>query len=470
MRPLAYLAFGAFGALGGVVSGVLGGCVDLSNLASGAAGDGGAGGAGGGDASLAIALSPVSLDFGVAGCGTQVPPQTVNLENTGATPITYNASLPEASGFALGGQHITTTSGTVPPGGRTAFAINVASLRNLGALKTKLTLEIGGEIREVPITVTGLGAKLDVDHQLVDYGEVFYSANGVAQVTLTNPGTEDITIMSLGNLGGDFEVDKATPLPLVVPKGGNAPLKLDFVPGPAGAPLMRDITFATDDKPLCGDRPTLTLRAQHVSSTITVSPGTIDFGKQPCGLAPAGKIVTVTNYGPATAAVMASTTMVPSRFTIVGGSVSVPAAGPSGAGTATFTVQPGTVNAPIGVATENIDLRVNGAVRTLTARIDARGAILALSPLFYQFSFVGQKRIVVVTNTGNENADTIYTSSSPSFTPGPGNTIFAGGASNMEITYTPLDEFGVYVGRVTTTVALKEPLCAPVPPVDVETK
>jgi hypothetical protein len=464
MRPLAYLSSGALGLAGVLASGA---CADLSNLAGGAPGDGGAGAS---DASLTVAISPASLDFGVAGCGTQVPPQTVNLENTGSSPILYEASLPEASGFALGGQQLTKTSGTVPPGGRTAFAITVASLHTLGALRTTLTIKIGDELREVPITVTGLGARLDVDHQVVDYGDVYFSASSVAQVGLSNPGTEDITIKSLGNLGTDFIVDKTTPLPLVVPKAGNATLKLDFLAGAAGAPLMRDITFETDDKPLCGDKPTLALRARRVNTDVTVNPGTIDFGKQPCGTQPVGQTVTVRNYGLAPATVVA-TTMMPSRYAIVGGSFSVQAAAGMTPGTATFTVQPSSVTAPVGIATESINVMVNGTARALTARIDPRGAILGLGPTFLSFAFVGQKRSVGVTNTGNENADTTYTSSSPAFTPGPGVTIFAnGGNSNLEITYTPLDPDGIYMGTVTTTLGSKSTTCASIPQIDVETK
>src|SRR4051794_8490257 len=82
-----------------------GACVSTSGLA-------GAGGDPPSDASddassAALSLKPAALDFGPAGCGTEPPPQSVTLENQGATTLSYEASLPEASGFSLGGQHLT---------------------------------------------------------------------------------------------------------------------------------------------------------------------------------------------------------------------------------------------------------------------------------------------------------------------------------------------------------------------------
>ena len=212
MRSIAYVSAALVGAVGIVATGA---CTDLTNLSGGgAAAEAGPGPV---DASLGFALAPASLDFGVAGCGTQVPPQTVTLENTSSAPITFEATLPEASGFTLGGQRVTTTSGTVPPGGRTAFSISVGTLRTLGAQATKLSIKVGEQLREVPIAVTGLGARLELDRQVVDFGDVYYSSAASAGVTISNSGTEEIRIASLSNLGTDFTIDPATALPVVVP-------------------------------------------------------------------------------------------------------------------------------------------------------------------------------------------------------------------------------------------------------------
>jgi hypothetical protein len=465
MRPLAHLSAVLLCAAGVVASGA---CADLTNLAGGA-GPRDDGGPSGGDAALTLAITPASLDFGVAGCGTPVPPQTVNLENTGGAAIAYEASLPEASGFALGGQQITTTSGMVPPGGRTAIAINVAALRTLGLLATKLTLKIGDELREVPITVTGLGAKLDVDKQIVDYGDVYYTAGASADVAIQNPGTEDITITGLTNLGTDFLVDKTTALPRVVPKGGTAKLRLDFLAGTAGALLMNDITLDTDAKPLCGEKPTLSLRARRVSTLVTISPGTVDFGKQPCGALPAPQLVTIKNYGPSSAKVTTAS-QAGSRFVVPNGSQDVPAQDSSGPGTVTFTVKPALVTAPLGIVTENIQLGVDGMPRALVVRFEPRGAILDLTPTALNFSFMGQKRTVSVANTGNENAVTTYTSDSPAFTPGAGDTIFPGTKLDMQVGYTPPDPSGIYAGKVMTSLPAGITACAPIPSITVETK
>ena len=462
MRRLPHVSAALLGAAGVVVASA---CADLTNLAGGAApGDGG-----GTDAPLPVTLSPASLDFGIAGCGTQVPAQTVSLENTGPTPLAYEASLPEASGFALGGQNVTTASGTVPPGGRTAFAINVASLRTLGQLATKLTIKIGEELRVVPITVTGLGAKLDVDHAIVDYGDVYYTATAGAIVTLTNAGTEAVTIDSLANLGTDFTVSPKTPLPLVVPKGGAAELKVDFAAGPAGAPIAREVMLETGSTPLCGEKPKLSLRAARVNTDVTVSPGTVDFGKQPCRASPAPRVVTVTNYG--TVAAVIGVQVVPgSRFVVPVTKVTVPPAVGLAPGTATFTVGAVTVAPPLLPATENLALTVNGTSRTLAARIDPRGIILAFSPTFYNFAYVGHTRIVVVKNNGNENAVTAYASDTPAVTPGAGDTIFPGGSSNMQLVYTPPDANAYYMGKITTTLADGVVACTPNAQIDVESK
>jgi hypothetical protein len=457
MRRLALATAVLLGTAGLLASGA---CADLTNLA---------GGGPGGDASLAVALTPASLDFGVAGCGTSVPPQTVALENNGPTPIAFEASLPEASGFALGGQQLTTTSGTLPPGGRTAFTIAVAALRTLGQLKTKLSIKMGDELREVPITVTGLGAKLDADRQLVDFGDVYYTTTATADVTLSNPGTEDVTVTSVTNLGPDFAVAKSVPRPLLVPKGGSAKLALELGPGAASAALTRDLTFETDGKPLCGDKPTLTVRARRVSTEVTINPGTVDFGKLPCGSVPAAQTVTITNYGVKPAVVQ--TTAVPgSRFVIPTGMAIVPALDATGPGKATFTVKAVAVTAPLGIVTESIPFTIDGAPRTLAARFEPRGVILDFTPTYWNFSFAGQKRVVIVGNSGNENAVTTYTPDSPAFTPGPGDTIFANTKSSLEITYTPPDPNPIYKGTVTTNLPPGVTACAPVAKIMVETK
>lgn len=466
MRPIAYGSAALVGAVGIVVTGA---CADLTNLAGG----GGATEAGTGpvDASLGFVLAPASLDFGVAGCGTQVPPQTVTLENTTSAPISFEASLPEASGFTLGGQRVTTTSGTVQPGGRTAFSISVGTLHTLGPLATRLSIKVGEQQREVPIAVTGLGARLELDRQVVDFGDVYYSSAASASVTISNSGTEEIRIASLSNLGTDFTVDPTTPLPIVVAKGGTAKLTVDFAAGLAGAPLARDITLETDAKPLCGDKPALSLRATRVSTDVTINPGTVDFGKQPCGATPAPRIVTVTNYG-ATSASVGTMGVAGSRYLLPASTLMVPAAVGAMPGTRTFTVSALPVALPLGVSTESLALTANGTPRTLTARIDPRGVVLKLSPVYWSFSFVGQKRIVVVTNSGNENAVTTYNSSTPAVTPGVGDTIFPGASSNMELVYTPPVVDGIYMGKVTTNLpnAGTATACIPIASVDVETK
>lgn len=445
-------------------------CVGVSGLAGGetSPADGGSDD-GRALVTLGLSIKPAALDFGPAGCGTQVPAQSVTLENTTEAAIHYEASLPEASGFVLGGQHLTTVSGDIPAHGVAVLTIGVVSFHTLGPLATKLSIRVGEQITDVPIRVSGLGAKLEVEPKIVDFGDVYYQVSSVAEVTLRNTGTEALTVTGLANLRADFAVPNTT-FPLLIGPNEKKTISVSLVAGMAGSPLTSDAAIAIDPStPVCGDPLTLSVRARRVDADLTLNPGTLDFGPQGCLTKPPAKQVTLTNYAPVPINVAAAT-VTGSRYTIApSGPSTVPASNGAVPGKVVFTVTPAPLAAPLGGSDETfqIDCGAKG-VKTSTLHVDVRGVILSISPLAAAFT-VDQTKYFSVKNLGNENALTVYKPPNSAWTITPGDTIFPNTASNLSVTYTKAGA-GTYDGVITTTLSSGGPLCAPAPTVTVEEK
>ena len=445
-------------------------CVDVSGFAGGVPPlDAGLDADAGAVVTGSLAIRPAALDFGPAGCGTPVPAQSVTIENTSETLVHFEASLPEASGFVLGGQRLTTVSGDIPSHGLTVLTIGVASLRTLGPLATKLSIISGEQVAEVPIRVTGLGAKLEVEPKIVDFGDVYYQVPSTTEVVLRNTGTEPVTVESLADLGADFTVAPGT-LPLVVGPNITTKVSLTLAAGSAGASITNDVTLVTGATPVCGDPTMMSIRARRVNADLTLNPGTVDFGPQGCLTTPAAKMVTLTNYAPVVIDVAAASLPLGSRYDISPSTATqIPAANGPIPGKVVFTLTPKPVALPLGSADETLLLDCGPkGMKSATVHVDVRGVLLSFLPTRLLFS-LDQTKYFAVKNVGNVNAVTTYLPPNAAWTVTPGDTIFPNATSNMVVTLN-MSGSGTYDGVITTALASGGPLCAPAATVRVEEK
>src|SRR4051794_28158598 len=148
--------------------------------------------------------SPASIAFGQQAIGAgSTAPQTATFTNNGTGPITFSGapaiSGPDAGQFQLGSSNCT---GTLPAGGGSCTVDVAFDPSTFGDKSAQLSVASNGPAAHVDLTGTGIQAQptLAIDlPSTLDLGtlEVGAGATAVDSSTLTNIGTEPVTLRSI---------------------------------------------------------------------------------------------------------------------------------------------------------------------------------------------------------------------------------------------------------------------------------
>jgi hypothetical protein len=309
----------------------------------------------------------------------------------------------------------------VPPGGEVKIYVRVSASKP-GPVGSDLFIRTGTTRQKAELSVTVRGGKVTLKPALIDFGDVRKDTDSAPQpVTLTNEGTEPVTITSWTPSASDFDF---APSGLSIDPGQTSTVSTWLRGGAAGEPIETSFTPASMT-PMCEAPPAIVLRATRVNTDVTVNPLTIAFGDVSCNSAATPRTVTVTNYSNQSAQF---TVALPggeaSWFTVSTPGGSVPKATGGTPGTTTFTIglKPGADLTP---HSESVNVTIttpNQGTKAITASVQFRGAVLNATPLSGQafplvFTASNQTRSYVLQNVGNAGIRVRAGSTSPSFTP-----------------------------------------------------
>lgn len=360
------------------------------------------------------------LVFGGVNCGDKGV-QAVLVKNLKDTPLPFSASLPEGTSAKLvdGPNDVTELQGTIAPKSVKSLTVRVAPT-TAGDEVIPLAVTVDTALARIPIRLTGLGAVLRVTPSVADFGQVRYQTGGSIPVQVTNTGNAHATITGISTLNTADDGFDVTPKTAdLAPNAPGITLTASLAPsGAASAKKTREVTLVTST-PVCEAAAKLKLEGERITTDITVSPATLDWGRKGCGEGTDTRAITIENFDQQQAASWSVTLSPTTRFEVAGGvtSGSIPAVNGGGPQRVSVQFKPKVYGTPLGRHTEDATVTVTGRTgpspRTVRLAFDVRGVIYEVTPkLMDTFSRrVGepaQVRSARIVNRGNEPASPKY--------------------------------------------------------------
>ncbi len=262
-----------------------------------------------------IAITPASLAFGDVLVGTTSGKLTVKIDNTGDGVLTV-------TGAALGGTdaaRFTLDPVTLPlkiAGGSSATLSVAYSPDATTANSAKLAITSDDPSTpsvEVPLAGTGISPKLTVTPTSIDFGaQLVARVSSARTVEVRNDGTASLDVTALTISGTDasaFALVSPPGLPSTIAPGAKLTLSITIKPSVIGA------HSAALDIVTSGGAGKVTLAGVGISSALSVTPATLEFGtiKAPGSVGP--KTVTITNTSADTLTLKEGTLAAMSGFT-----------------------------------------------------------------------------------------------------------------------------------------------------------
>jgi hypothetical protein len=364
-------------------------------------------------------ISPARLAI-ESNCRQAAETAEITIKNTKTTAdITFKVVSTNTSILTLldsQGAPRSEISGTVAPTKVERIKTRVTSTTP-GNTAVDIDVTTDGVTQQVRAELVIKGGLITLTPPLVDFGQVRQNKLSPPQdIVITNTGNVAVTIESwpLEDGGADFTMQSGS---VTVMPGTPATRSATFLPGVAGNPLVA--TFVPKLlEPICTDPPALTLKGQRVSTSVTVTPGTLTFPNVNCGGTPPPANLEIRNYSLDAATYTIASLRPPSRF-------SFPPSGSLNPGSdanptvGTITITPLAANAPPGDFEEPIRIHVEGpesSDKDILLRYQVRGALLQVTPgALNGYNASGQVQSFRVTNVGNEFVFLDFQSSSASF-------------------------------------------------------
>jgi hypothetical protein len=226
-------------------------------------------------------------DDGFVNCGAQAGAQTVTLKNPSDDIVNFNASLTVGADK----YKIDPTSGGIPANGKVDLQIlpnpipaasDVAADLYAGTLSIRFSTVDTPTVIRLHETARGAIIKTNLTGNAVDFGDVKVNTAGQQLFSITNSGNLDVTAnFQLGTQ--QFKIDGSA--------NASAPVA-------AGATVSKTLTFQPTDLIPYTDTLALTFNSSAVhcspppanvnvkgkgTSSVTVSPGVLNFGQVDCG-------------------------------------------------------------------------------------------------------------------------------------------------------------------------------------------
>jgi hypothetical protein len=273
-----------------------------------------------------LVLAQTSLDFGTLLVGMSFA-QGVQITNTSATPVIFNAISTTGSFIAANGS--CPAPGSALPANTSCMAEITFAPTQSGALTGTLSIATSATTLPLTVALTGIGAQsqFQISPASLSYGPLAVGASGNQSLTLANTGTASITGIGLAVTG-----DYAVTVPCAVTTltaGASCSVTLTFSPTVTGARngtltvTSSDVT-SPDVVPLTGSgigNGTFTLTVNGASSaSTTVTNGSGNPASYGLTVTPVNSFsgTVVLNCTPSKAAQYGSCSLLPSSVTLAG--------------------------------------------------------------------------------------------------------------------------------------------------------
>jgi hypothetical protein len=258
-----------------------------------------------------LTANPTSLKFGSVAVNTLSSSQAITLVNTGNRSITIQQAATSIPQFAISGP---TLPIAVAPGQTASFLVAFmpnAAVKFSGSIDFSLSHR--DELRRVPVSGTGLATaqqplgpgsgvqpQLSVQPSTVSFGNVPVGSTNTQTMTISNPGSANLTISQSSLSGVGFSATGLT-IPLNIAPGAKILFTLAYTPAAASA-VSGTLTLVSNAP---GSPASFTLSGSGLAQTyhLSASPASLSFAATTVGNSSASQTVTLTNTGNSTVTV-----------------------------------------------------------------------------------------------------------------------------------------------------------------------
>jgi len=262
--------------------GILSGCAGLVNSTKTTTGQ------------AAFQVNPTSVSFGKVGVGKQTT-QTVAVTNTGTIPISITQAASSNPAFGLSGVALPMAVGTGQTGNFTVAVTPTAT----GTLTGTLTLQgsDGAPPATVSLSATAVASapQISLSSTSIQFGTVGVGSTSNLNLTISNPGSADLTISMISVAGTGFGVSGIT-TPKTVTAGQSISAGVTFQPTGGGG-VSGTLTITSNDPA----NPTTTVALAGTGSTtapgqLQANPTAVSFGNVSTGSS-STKAIILSNTG-----------------------------------------------------------------------------------------------------------------------------------------------------------------------------
>jgi len=257
-----------------------------------------------------LSPSASSLNFPATLVGTSSS-QAISLANTGTGSVTISQISSTGAGFSVSGF---SGSVTLAAGQSLSLSVNF-SPATVGSVAGSLAVVSTATNSPATIVLSGSGIQpqISVTPASTNFGNVILGSAGTQTLTVSNPGTANLSVTQALLSGTGFSLSGLT-LPLNVPPGGSTSFSVKFAPASAGT-FSGNLTL-TNNSP--NSSSAVALVGTGVSSTlqISASPTSLGFGNLTTGTS-ATQSVILTNAGNS-ALTLSQDTLTGSGFSVTG--------------------------------------------------------------------------------------------------------------------------------------------------------
>src|SRR5205807_582782 len=222
-------------------------------------------------------VTPATVSFGNVLAATTV---VQNLAPTNSYPVSLHDALPifTGAGFSISGL---TFPLTLPAGQSSSLSVQFAPTATGSASgSVSLVSNAPNSPSTIALSGTGVQPQLSITPASVTFGNAVVGTTNTQTITLTNPGTANLTISQATVSGQSFTMTGLN-IPLILGAGQTTSFNVAYVPSSAGS--------VTGSLSLVSDAPnsptTLALSGTGVAATLqlTTSPTSLSFGNVTVG-------------------------------------------------------------------------------------------------------------------------------------------------------------------------------------------
>jgi hypothetical protein len=274
---------------------------------------------GSGSGMLSANLTTVS--FGTVGVG-KTTTQSVTVTNTGTSTVTIDQTAVTGSSFTTGAG---SPSATIAPGQTKTIQIQFAPL-SAGSASGGFSMVSDAENSPLSVALVGMGGEpgLAISPASFNFGSVQVGSTGSATITLTNSGTESVSINQASAAGTGFSAIGLAP-GATIAAGQSTTFTAQFTPTTSGnASGSISVSSNAPNSPL-----TIALSASGSQAQISAVPSTAGFGNVSTGTSNS-QTISLSNNGTASL-VISHASVTGTGFTITG--LSTPITIPAGSNT-----------------------------------------------------------------------------------------------------------------------------------------